>query len=101
MRFNLKVSFAEKDQVKKLGARWDPARKLWYVDGKDDMTPFAKWSPTPHDDASEEAAPLKSASAPPQQTTGKAHVGSRYVEHPRVCDCPPWELCDQCRPTAL
>lgn len=46
MRLNLKVSFAEKDEAKKLGARWDAAQKIWYVEGKADMAPFAKWSPT-------------------------------------------------------
>jgi hypothetical protein len=47
MRLNLKVSFAEKDEAKKLGARWDAAQKIWYVEGMADMAPFAKWSPTP------------------------------------------------------
>ena len=36
MRLNLKVPYAEKDQAKKLGARWDAGRKLWYVEGKAD-----------------------------------------------------------------
>jgi hypothetical protein len=42
MRTNLQVPFAEKDDAKKLGARWDAARKIWYVENKDDMTPFAR-----------------------------------------------------------
>ena len=50
MRFNLKVPFAEKDAAKKLGARWDAARKLWYVVNQDDMAPVAKWSPAPPED---------------------------------------------------
>jgi hypothetical protein len=29
MRFGLKVSFAEKDAAKKLGARWDAVAKVW------------------------------------------------------------------------
>jgi small redox-active disulfide protein 2 len=58
MRINLKVPFAEKDEAKKLGARWDAARKLWYVDGKADLSPFARWSPSPHDGAA--AAPRPS-----------------------------------------
>lgn len=43
MRTNLKVPFAEKDEAKKLGARWDATRKLWYVEDKEDMSPFARW----------------------------------------------------------
>jgi hypothetical protein len=30
MRHDLKVPFADKDAAKKLGARWDAARKIWY-----------------------------------------------------------------------
>ncbi|HJV24056.1 MAG TPA: DUF5710 domain-containing protein [Aromatoleum sp.] len=94
MRFNLKVPFAEKDQAKKLGARWDAGRKIWYVEGKDDVSAFSTWSPTPHDAAT---------AVPPKQQTqqSKTYVGSEYVEQPRVCDCPPWEECDKCRPLAL
>ena len=35
MRLDLKIPFAEKDQAKKLGARWDAGRKLWYIEGLD------------------------------------------------------------------
>lgn len=99
MRFNLKVPFAEKDAAKKLGARWDAARKLWYVVNQDDMAPFAKWSPAPAEDsaagtpAQKSRAPAK-AQAP---TNSEIYVGSRYVERPRVCECLPWEDCDKCR----
>lgn len=93
MRFDLKVPFAEKDEAKKLGARWDPARKLWYVTDKPDMAPFACWTPTPH----EGAAPAKSATRPHTQGSGKVITGSQYTESPRVCTCLPWEDCEACR----
>ncbi|RYF61309.1 MAG: exodeoxyribonuclease VII large subunit [Comamonadaceae bacterium] len=48
-------SFADKDRVKSLGARWDPARRQWYVPEGRELTPFAQWLPT--------AAPEKSTSA--------------------------------------
>lgn len=39
----LKVPYAEKDEAKALGARWNPTRKCWYIpDGKDNA-PFARW----------------------------------------------------------
>lgn len=101
MRLNLKVPFAEKDEAKKLGARWDPARKLWYIENKEDLAPFSRWSPSPHDTAAETAQPQKRASVARQASSGFVHVGSKYVEHPRVCDCPPWEVCDACRSMAL
>lgn len=30
LRIDLKVPFAEKDEAKQLGARWDGERKVWY-----------------------------------------------------------------------
>lgn len=40
---NLKVPFAEKDQAKALGAKWNAALKLWYVPQGLDAAPFEKW----------------------------------------------------------
>lgn len=41
----LVTAFADKDQVKALGARWDPARRQWYVPAGRDITPFTSWLP--------------------------------------------------------
>jgi hypothetical protein len=100
MRHDLKVSFADKDAAKKLGARWDAARKVWYIADNVDIAPFSKWSPTPHDATSAMSALQKSAPAR-IETTGKAHVGSNYVERSRVCECLPWDVCVKCQATAL
>ena len=43
MRTNLFVPFEEKDEAKRLGARWDLALKVWFVENVDDLTPFLKW----------------------------------------------------------
>jgi len=101
MRLNLKVPFAEKDQAKKLGARWDAGRKIWYVEGKEDVAPFSRWSPTPYDGVAGDVPTQKRVTVKTEVSSGKVHVGSNYVEHPRVCDCPPWDVCDKCRATAL
>lgn len=101
MRLNLKVSFAEKDEAKKLGARWDAAQKIWYVEGKADMAPFAKWSPTPHTGPAAGEPPAKSAPAGKQPAPGKLVVGENYVAQARVCACLPWDVCDKCRSMAL
>ncbi len=45
MRINLVTPFAEKDAVKALGARWDPANKLWYITDVADLSPFMRWIP--------------------------------------------------------
>ncbi len=41
----LNVPYAEKDQAKALGARWDPQRKSWYVPEGKAIEPFARWTP--------------------------------------------------------
>lgn len=38
-------SFADKDRVKALGARWDPTRRQWYVPEGRELAPFAQWLP--------------------------------------------------------
>ena len=101
MRTNLKVPFAEKDEAKKLGAKWDAARKIWYVDSKVDMAPFSRWSPTPHEGSGGDDLAPKTTSAAKQRATGKVIVGSEYVEQARVCACLPWDVCDKCESMAL
>jgi hypothetical protein len=39
----LNVAFAEREIVKKMGARWDPAHKVWYLLPGMDPKPFARW----------------------------------------------------------
>lgn len=41
----LNVPFLEKEEVKRLGARWNSAAKRWYVPNGVDVTPFARWLP--------------------------------------------------------
>ncbi|CAM5390014.1 MULTISPECIES: DUF5710 domain-containing protein [unclassified Thauera] len=98
MRHNLKVPFAEKDEAKKLGARWDAARKLWYLGDGVDVAPFLRWQPTPHDASSPPPSPVPRRDPASSRTQeGKVQVGSRYVALPRVCDCLPWDDCEKCR----
>jgi hypothetical protein len=42
-RVDLRVPFSEKDEAKRLGARWDSGRKLWFVPDAVDPAPFGKW----------------------------------------------------------
>lgn len=48
-RIDLAVSFAEKDEARKLGARWDPEKALWYVPEHANPAPFQRWMPTQRD----------------------------------------------------
>jgi hypothetical protein len=40
----LNVPFAEKEEAKQLGARWDPKRRKWYVPAGVDAAPFSRWT---------------------------------------------------------
>ena len=39
----LNVPFSEKDEAKRLGAKWDAARKKWYVPQGVNVEPFSRW----------------------------------------------------------
>lgn len=39
----LNVSYIEKDKAKKLGAKWSPELKKWYVKNKEDYYKFISW----------------------------------------------------------
>lgn len=43
--FFLVVPFAEKDEAKSLGARWNAAAKKWYVPSEKDRELFKRWWP--------------------------------------------------------
>jgi hypothetical protein len=46
---DLNVPFHEKDDAKRLGARWDAVRRTWFVPDCTDTAPFAKWLPQQSD----------------------------------------------------
>lgn len=41
----LEVDYAEKEEVKELGAKWDSERKWWYIPAGMEIAPFSKWLP--------------------------------------------------------
>jgi len=84
MRTNLTVPFAEKDAAKSLGARWDPALRVWYVNNVPDLAPFAQWMPRS----------AKADMAPPAPATRPAAI-TRAPRTEPLCDCDvlPWEPC--------
>ena len=45
MRVNLVVPYREKDSVRRLGAKWDMARKTWYVVDVENLERFLRWIP--------------------------------------------------------
>ena len=95
MRVNLHTPFAEKDEAKALGARWDPSRKCWYIQNVADLTPFQKWIKSDAPPAPGQApvkAPFK-APARAKVSAGPVVTGPAQVPH---CGCHalPWESCE-------
>ena len=98
MRINLTTPFAEKDAVKKLGARWDAANKLWYIDNVTDLTPFLRWIPSleaAKGQTPASAAPAgqrPSAKAPVDHFKAVVTLSDVAVPH-CGCDVLPWNDC--------
>jgi len=89
----LKVPYAEKDEAKALGARWNPTRKSWYVPDGVAVEPFTKWlAAGAGGDAGAEPSSRDARAAKPV-------VGSRYVELAHSCN--PFEECAECKPKLI
>ncbi len=94
MRINLVTPFAEKDAAKALGARWDAAKKCWYIVDVDDLTPFMRW--IPNLDAAQDTGAKASVSPSTSVVKSKPPATSKpAVEVPHCgCNVLPWEDCE-------
>ncbi len=98
MRINLVTPFAEKDAAKALGARWDAAKKCWYIVDVDDLTPFMRW--IANLDAAQDTGAIAGtspkASAKASVVKTKPPVAFKPAEEVPHCGCPvlPWEDCE-------
>lgn len=45
-RIELNVPFSQKDEAKKLGAKWDPEMRKWYITDSLSLGAFEKWLPS-------------------------------------------------------
>lgn len=43
MRVDLKAKYEDRFKLKALGARWDDARRTWYVENVENLVPFLPW----------------------------------------------------------
>jgi hypothetical protein len=97
----LNVPYAEKDEARALGARWNPTRKRWYAPPGVALDAFAKWMPEGGAAADAGAKSGASGGAKPggriDAYAAKLVTGSLYVELPH--DCNPFEACAECAPT--
>jgi hypothetical protein len=86
----LKVPYAEKDEAKALGARWNQVRKAWYVPDGQATAPFERWL----DGAPTAAGPAGNTRV--DSIVGVPVVGQHYVEIEH--DCNPFTPCPVCAP---
>jgi hypothetical protein len=105
MRINLVTPFAEKDAVKALGARWDAAKKLWYITDVADLAPFSRWIPDLA--AATQGSAQGSARTPANSPKALVLPPKRPITKPVVdvphCGCQvlPWEDCTHTLQTNL
>lgn len=90
----LTVPFAEKDQAKSLGARWNADKKKWYVPAGIELAPFKKWVTTTAAGGDNVVTSNRIAAAPSMEEIGLTITGDKYVA--RTHDCIPWMPCTQC-----
>ncbi len=92
----LKVPYAEKDQAKALGARWNKERKVWYVPDGAAATPFERWIAPGNapGSAGTETGPAKAGKV--DSIVGKTSVGVHYLD--LAHDCNPFAECAECAP---
>jgi hypothetical protein len=92
----LKVPFAEKDEAKALGARWNSERKSWYVPEGKAAEPFERWLAGADFLPAKAAGSVKAKPASVDSYVGKSVVGKLYAELPHVCN--PFQSCTECGP---
>lgn len=90
----LTVPYAEKDDAKALGARWNPTRRRWYVPDGVATAAFSKWAAQGVEPGL--PAPAAGAGKPGRVDSyqGKMVTGANYVA--LAHDCNPFEACAQC-----
>ena len=94
MRINLVTPFAEKDAAKALGARWDGAKRVWYIVDVDDLTPFMRW--IPNLDAAKDTGSVAPVSTQTTRAKAKPPVLSQRALDVPHCGCTvlPWDDCE-------
>jgi len=85
----LNVPFAQKDEAKALGARWDAVEKKWFVPADKDIMLFARWQAEARPKST--ATPAKTSSSPKKTNAGvKTYAADKdFIAYNG--DTPPWD----------
>jgi hypothetical protein len=87
----LNVPYAEKDDARALGARWNPGKKRWYVPPGVALEPFEKWLAKDGDGCQPGA---KAGTGRVDAAAAKPVTGVNYVALDHACN--PFEPCAEC-----
>ena len=90
----LTVPYAEKDEAKALGARWNPTKRRWYVPDGVATAAFEKWAGQGGDAVAPANAGAAAAAGRVDSYQGKTVVGTNYVALAHACN--PFEPCAEC-----
>jgi len=71
------VPYEQKDDARRLGARWDAAARSWYIPGGVASEPFARWQDTSRTTAENGAAPTDGADPEEARSADAAHGHAR------------------------
>jgi hypothetical protein len=89
----LNVPFAQKDEAKALGARWDAVEKKWFVPADKDIALFARWQAesSARESPRSKTPPAKIGSSSKKTAAGvKTHATVKdFVAYNG--DAPPWD----------
>jgi hypothetical protein len=87
----LNVPFAQKDEAKALGARWDAIQKKWFVPSDKDIALFTRWQAESGAVESPGSKTPFSGSTPKQAASGaRTHAAVKdFVAYNG--DAPPWD----------
>jgi hypothetical protein len=87
----LNVPFAQKDEAKALGARWDGIKKKWFVPAEKDIALFARWQAEAGAVGSPTSKTSSPGSASKQAASGaRTHATIKdFVAYSG--DAPPWD----------
>ena len=72
------VPYAEKNQAKSLGAKWDRGAKSWYIESNTDLVRFEQWSTTRNIELNGTDTTLKSSLSIPISDSSKRYLAVPY-----------------------
>ena len=88
----LNVPYAQKDEAKALGARWNAAEKKWYITADKDLSIFAKWQAD-----AQPTTPLAASNSQTEVKGATKKADGQSITSPSIKnfvaydgDAPPW-----------